>query len=324
VRFATPLGWAASRWELGPRALRWSTTAALVVSVLIVLGGGVVRVTGSGLGCPTWPTCDAGSLTPIPALGYHAIIEFTNRTITGLLIVAVGWAIVAARLQRPRDRALTRLAWSMFWLVVVNAVAGGITVLVQLNPWVVAFHFVLAMALLATATLTWHRARRPGERDTVVAPRTRALAWTLVVATAALVVVGTIVSGAGPHSGDSSDVPRIGGSDTAVWTTVVWVHAAIATLVIALTVAAIVLLRGAARRRAITLLVVLLLQWAVGGVQALTGLPSVLVAIHLVGAALVWVGAIRVLLDADPRLFALRGPATRPAATTQPQAGPAR
>src|SRR3954464_2416501 len=107
----TPLGWAADRWTLGPRALRWGTTAALVASILIVLGGGIVRVTGSGLGCPTWPSCTSDSLTPIPELGIPAVIEFTNRMLTGLLIVAVGWAIVAARLQKPRDRTLTRLAW---------------------------------------------------------------------------------------------------------------------------------------------------------------------------------------------------------------------
>jgi heme a synthase len=300
----TPFAWAAARWTLGPRALRWSTTAALIVSVLIVLGGGIVRVTGSGLGCPTWPTCEGTSLTPIPELGIHGIIEFGNRTVTGLLIVAVGWAIIAARLQKPWDRALTRLAWSMFWLVVINAVAGGITVLVGLNPWVVAFHFVLAMGLLATATLTWHRARWRGARDAPVVPRTRAMAWVLVVLTAVLVIVGTIVSGSGPHSGDSRDVPRIGLD----WTAVVWVHAAVATVVILLTIALIVLAREV-RRRAIALLVVLLLQWAVGDIQSLTGLPAALVAIHLLGASLVWVGALRVLLDADPRLFALRDPA---------------
>lgn len=314
-RITTPLGWAASRWTLGPRALRWSTTAALVVSILIVLGGGVVRVTGSGLGCPTWPTCEGGSLTPIPALGFHALIEFGNRTVTGLLVVAVGWAIIAARLQRPWDRALTRLAWSMFWLVVVNTVAGGITVLVKLNPWVVALHFVLAMALLATATLTWHRARWRGDREAAVASPTRALAWAIVITTAVLVVVGTIVSGAGPHSGDTRAVPRIGID----WTVVVWVHAAIATVVLLLTVAGVVLL-PTARRRAIVLLAVLLVQWAVGGVQALTGLPALLVAIHLVGAALIWVGALRVLLDADPALVALR----TPEAVRQPRASTAR
>jgi cytochrome c oxidase assembly protein subunit 15 len=288
---------------LGERALRWSTSAALVVSVLIVLGGGVVRVTGSGLGCPAWPTCDGSSLAPIPELGIHGIIEFTNRTVTGLLIAAVGWAIIAIRLQRPWDRALSRLSWSMFWLVVANAVAGGITVLVKLNPWVVALHFVLAMALLATATLTWHRARWRGARDSAAPSTARGIGWAVVIASAALVVVGTIVSGAGPHSGDSRDVPRM----AVDWTVVVWVHAGLAAVVIALAIASIVL-APSARRRGVTLLVVLLLQGAVGGVQALTGLPELLVALHLLGAALVWVGAIRVLLDADPRLFALRAP----------------
>jgi heme a synthase len=302
-RIVTPLGWAASRWALGERALRWSTTAALVVAVLIVLGGGVVRVTGSGLGCPTWPTCDGTSLAPIPELGIHGVIEFSNRLVTVLLIVAVGWAIIAARLQRPRDRALTRLAWSMFWLVVVNAVAGGITVLVKLNPWVVAFHFVLAMALLATATLTWHRARWRGDRSAAVAPSARLVGWLVLVFSAALVIVGTIVSGAGPHSGDSRDVPRIGLD----WTNVVWVHGSLAAIVIVLAIVTIAAVPSA-RRRGITLLVVLLLQGVIGVVQSLTALPELLVALHLLGAALVWVGAIRVLLDADPGLFALRTP----------------
>jgi heme a synthase len=311
----TPLGWAASRWALGSRALRWSTTAALVVAVLIVLGGGVVRVTGSGLGCPTWPTCDGTSLAPIPELGIHGVIEFSNRLVTVLLIVAVGWAIIAARLQRPRDRALTRLAWSMFWLVVVNAVAGGITVLVKLNPWVVAFHFVLAMALLATATLTWHRARWRGDRGVAATASARTIGWLVLVFSAALVVVGTIVSGAGPHSGDSRDVPRIGID----WTNVVWVHGALAAIVIVLAIVTVVAVPSA-RRRGITLLVVLLLQGAVGVVQSVTALPELLVALHLLGAALVWVGAIRVLLDADPALFALR----TPEAAIQPPPVPAR
>jgi cytochrome c oxidase assembly protein subunit 15 len=312
----TPLGWLAQRVTLSPRALRWSTTAALVVSILVVLGGGVVRVTGSGLGCPTWPTCEGSSITPIPELGIHGLIEFGNRLVTVLLIVAVGWAIVAARLQAQRDRMLTRLAWSMFWLVVANAVAGGITVLVGLNPWVVALHFVLAMGLLATATLTWHRARWRGLRG-ASSPRVLcALARAIVVIAAALVVVGTIVSGAGPHSGDTRDVPRIGGANsTEVWSRVVVAHAALAVAVIVLTIVLLVALRRAstatgldviaARRTTVTFLVVLLAQGAIGGVQSLIGIPAVLVALHLLGAALVWVGAIRVLLVLEPGLFAL-------------------
>ncbi len=261
-----------------------------------------MRVTASGLGCPTAPLCDGSSLTPIPALGIHGVIEFANRLVTVLLIVAVGWAIIAIRLQRPWNRPLSRLSWSMFWLVVANAVLGAFSVNLGLNPWVVVAHFLLAMVFLATAVLTWHRARWAGDRDDIVAPRARVLAWALLALTAVLIVVGTLVSGAGPHSGDSSDVQRIG----VPWITVVWVHAIVATLVIGLTVVTIVVLRGAARRRAVTLLVVLLTQWAVGSIQALTGLPAALVAIHLLGAALVWVGVIRVVLDTEPGLFALQ------------------
>jgi cytochrome c oxidase assembly protein subunit 15 len=302
----TPFGWLAQRITLSPRALRWGTTAALVVSILIVLGGGVVRVTGSGLGCPTWPTCEGTSVAPIAELGIHGVIEFANRLLTTVLVVAVGWAIVAARLQLRRDRMLTRLAWSMFWLVVANAVAGGITVLVKLNPWVVALHFVLAMALLATATLTWHRARWRGQPGAVTAASAGAVARALLGVTAALVVVGTIVSGAGPHSGDTAAVPRIGLS----WSSVVLVHAALAVVVIVLTVALLAVLHrrpdaALARRTTRVFLVVLVAQGGIGGVQSLIGIPAVLVALHLLGAALVWVGAIRVLLDVEPGLFAL-------------------
>lgn len=307
----TPFDWLARRVTLSPRALRWSTMAALVVSILVVLGGGVVRVTGSGLGCPTWPTCEGTSVAPIPELGIHGVIEFANRLVTVLLIFAVGWAIVAARLQSHRDRMLTRLAWSMFWLVVANAVAGGITVLVGLNPWVVALHFVLAMSLLAAATLTWHRARWRGSPGSRASRTPRLLARVTVAVTGALVVIGTIVSGAGPHSGDSRDVPRIGGAEsTAVWSRVVLAHAGLAVAVILLTVALLVVLRrtpdtAPARRTTLVFLVVLLAQGAIGGTQSLIGIPAVLVALHLLGAALVWVGAIRVLLDVEPGLFAL-------------------
>jgi heme a synthase len=307
----TPFGLLARRVTLGPRALRWGTTAALVVSILIVLGGGVVRVTGSGLGCPTWPACNATELIAPISDNIHQVIEQTNRLLTGVLIVAVGWAIVAARLQKPWDRTLTRLAWSMFWLVVLNAVAGGITVLVQLNPWVVALHFLLAMGLLATATLTWHRARWRGDPTFRMPARESRFAWSFLVATAALVVVGTLVSGAGPHAGDSGDVARI----RVDWTSLVWIHGSLAAVVLLATVGLIAWMPRA-RRTAVTLLVILLLQGAVGVVQALNGLPSLLVALHVLGAALVWVGAIRVLLAADPHLFALK-PSAPPSASTE-------
>lgn len=307
MKVLTPLGWAAARWELGPRALHWGTTAALVTSVLIVLGGVVVRVTGSGMGCPTWPTCDGTNVIQLVPDSIHLLIEQTNRLVTGLLIVAVGWAIVAARLQRPRDRMLTRLAWSMFWLVVANAVAGGITVWVHLNPWVVALHFVLAMGLLACATFTWHRARWSGGGAARPSAGSRALAWALVVVTGAVVITGTLVTGSGPHAGDTVAVPRMGFD----WNLVVVVHGVVAVAVLALSATLAFRLRtedGAALalRRVGLLLLLLFAQLALGTSQSLLGIPEVLVALHVTLAALVWIGALRVLLDTDPRLWAVR------------------
>jgi cytochrome c oxidase assembly protein subunit 15 len=317
----TPLSWAAERWTLSPRALRWATTAALVVSIFIVLSGGIVRVTGSGLGCPTWPACETGSLTTTPALGIHGLIEFTNRALTGVLIAAVGWVIIAARLQKPRVRGMTRLAWSQFWLVVANAVAGGITVLAQLNPYIVAFHFVMAIALLTTTTLTWHRAHR-GQSAAVVLPRAaRVLSVVLVAVTIVLILVGTLVSGTGPHSGDSADVPRMAFN----WGDVTILHGVLgsSTLVLGI-VLYLVLARvpGAqlVRRRTLTFIIVVVAQAALGLVQSLTGLPEALVALHLLGAALVWVGALRVLLDVNPRLFSVAQATSSEVGESRPEA----
>lgn len=305
----TPFGWLAGRVTLTPRALRWATTAALVVSILIVVTGGVVRVTGSGLGCPTWPACDTGSLTATPELGIHGFIEFTNRALTGVLIAAVGWAIVAARLQKPRERSMTRLAWSQFWLVVANAVAGGVSVLTELNPYVVALHFLMAIALLTTTTLTWHRAHR-GQSPDVVFPRwIGRLSWVLVVVTAVLIIAGTLVTGSGPHSGDSADVPRM----AFVWADVAVLHGVLgaATLVLGIVLLVAVLrIPGAhlARRRVATFVAIVVVQAFIGLAQSLLGLPEWMVVLHLLGSALVWVGVLRVLLDVHPQLFAPRSP----------------
>lgn len=300
----TPFAWLADRVTLSRRALLWGTTAALLVSVVIILTGGVVRVTGSGLGCPTWPQCEAGSLPTTPALGIHGLIEFGNRVLTSILVLAVGWAIVAAALQRRWQRTLARLTWSQFWLVVVNAVAGGITVLVGLNPYVVALHFLLAFALLTTTTLAWHRSRQSAAA-TPVGATASATSWLLAAVAAVLVVLGTVVTGAGPHSGDSVKVPRIGVS----WTLVTAIHGTAAIVVIVLAVVLLLQLRAGgaatalARRRVVVLLVVLAAQAVIGVVQAFTGVPGGLVVLHLLGAALVWVGVLRVLLDTHPALF---------------------
>jgi cytochrome c oxidase assembly protein subunit 15 len=177
----------------------------------------------------------------------------------------------------------------------------------DLNPWIVALHFVLAMGLLACATFTWHRARWNGGDGPRPSAASRGLAWALVVSSVLLIAAGTLVTGSGPHAGDSSDVPRMGFD----WTVVVWLHAAFAVLVLALAAVLAFRLRveeggRLALGRVGIFLLVLLVQLAVGVVQSLIGLPELLVIAHVVLAALVWVGSLRVLLDTDPRLWAVR------------------
>lgn len=315
----TPFSFLAERVTLTPRALRWGTTAALIASILIIFFGGVVRLTGSGLGCPTWPACEPGSLTSTPELGIHGFIEFTNRAFTGVLIVAVGWAITAARLQKPRDRTMTRLAWSQFWLVVANALAGGATVHSGLNPYIVAGHFVLAIALLTTTSLTWHRAHRGQAQNYSPTPLARWLSIALLVVTLAVILVGTLVTGTGPHAGDSAEVPRM----QFHWESVTLVHGVLGTATLVLGVALWLVLRRdstsvLARRRVVGYIVVVLVQAVIGIAQALLALPEALVALHLLGSALVWVGALRVLLDVNPRLFATRTAVPTPEAELAP------
>ncbi|GAB2603840.1 COX15/CtaA family protein [Streptomyces capparidis] len=312
-----PLAYLARRWQPSARFVELSALATVVMAVVIIVTGGAVRLTESGLGCPTWPTCTEESLTPTSEMGLHGAVEFGNRMLTYVLSAAVGLAILAARSRSPWRHDLTRLGWGQFWLVVANAVIGGITVLTGLNPYIVAGHFVAAVGLLTVAVLMWQRTRE-GEgpaRPLVPAP-VRHLTWSLVGATAALIVVGTVVTGAGPHAGDAREVHRIGVD----WERVTQLHVDLAFLVVGLTVALLFTLRAvgapaAARARTRDLAVVLLAQGAVGFVQYFTHLPEVLVGTHMLGAALVWVAVLRVALSLRER------PAAPPAAVPAPDRG---
>jgi cytochrome c oxidase assembly protein subunit 15 len=271
--------------------------------VVIVVTGGAVRLTGSGLGCPTWPKCTDESLTATREMGIHGAIEFGNRMLTYVLCAAVGWAIIAARAAKPRRRSLTRLAWSQFWLVMGNAVLGGITVLTGLNPYTVSGHFLLSSALIAVALLTWHRAGEgDGEPRLLIGKPVRQLVWTLVAVTVLLIVAGTVVTGAGPHAGDSSDVPRI----PVGWEAVTRIHAVFAWVVVALTFALWFVLKAVDApagplHRTRDLFLVLLAQGVIGYVQYFTELPEVLVGVHMLGSALVWIAVLRVLLSLRER-----------------------
>ncbi|WP_369395078.1 heme A synthase [Streptomyces sp. CG1] len=298
-----PLAFIAARWTPQPRTVQRAALAALVMSVVIVVTGGAVRLTGSGLGCPTWPECTDGSLTPTNALSYHSAIEFGNRMLTYVLCAAVGWAIIAARSEKPYRRSLTRLGWAQFWLVMSNAILGGIVVLVGLNPYTVAAHFLLATALITVAAVMWQRTR---EGDTAPRPlvgkAVQQLVWFLVVASVLLIAAGTIVTGAGPHAGDSSDVKRI----PIDWETVAKLHSVFAWIVVTLTFALWFVLKAVDAPkgpldRTRDLFVILLAQGVIGYVQYFTHLPEAMVGLHMLGSCLVWVGVLRVLLSLRER-----------------------
>ena len=302
--------------SFGRRALRGVSLAALVTAVLIMVGGGVVRVTGSGLGCPDWPTCADGSLAPTPAMGWHGVIEFGNRLLTGVLCVVVGWTIVVARLQREEDRQITRWAWTQFWIVLVNAVVGGLTVLAELSPYMVAAHFIAAMLLLTAAAVTREKVEGLSRVPETVDPQTRRLSLALTVATALLVVVGTVTTGTGPHAGDSASVERM----PFAWFDVTLAHGAAAAISAGFAIALwrSARARGARliRRRVSMYLVIFACQAMLGIVQSVTSLPEVMVVLHLFGASLIWVGAVRILLAASSQHGLDPGTSSRALAST--------
>ncbi|MER5940801.1 COX15/CtaA family protein [Streptomyces sp. NPDC001928] len=293
-----PLAFIAARWTPTPRAVQRAALAALVMSVLIVVTGGAVRLTGSGLGCPTWPKCTDDSLTATSEMGLHGAIEFGNRMLTYVLCAAVGWAIIAARSAKPYRRGLTRLGWAQFWIVMSNAVLGGIVVLVGLNPYTVAAHFVATSALIAVATVMWQRTREgDGAARPLAGRAVQQLVWFLVAASAVLILVGTVVTGAGPHAGDSSEVERM----PLDWENVTKLHAVLAWIVVTLTFALWFVLKAVDAPkgpldRTRDLFLILLAQGVIGYVQYFTDLPEILVGLHMFGSALVWIATLRVLL----------------------------
>jgi cytochrome c oxidase assembly protein subunit 15 len=309
-----PLAFIAARWTPDPRTVQRAALAALVMSVVIVVTGGAVRLTGSGLGCPTWPKCTDDSLTTTGAMGVHGVIEFGNRMLTYVLCAAVGWAIVAARSEKPYRRSLTRLGWAQFWVVMGNAILGGIVVLVGLNPYTVAAHFLLSSALIAVATVMWQRTREgDGAPRPLVGKPIQQMVWFLVAAAVLLIAVGTVVTGSGPHAGDSSEVERM----PLDWETVSKLHAVLAWIVVTLTFALWFVLKAVDApvgplHRTRELFLVLLSQGVIGYVQYFTNLPELLVGLHMLGSGLVWIAVLRVLLalrERPEQLIDLPGPA---------------
>ena len=273
-----------------PAVISRLALANAIANGLIVVTGGLVRLTGSGLGCPTWPRCTDESFVATPELAGHGAIEFGNRLLT-FVLAAVAVATVVAVWRSPR-RDLRALAVLTFLGIPAQAALGGVTVLTGLNPWTVAAHFLVSAVLVALATTLWLRSREPGVGGPLLRRPLVLLIDGIAVVTAVVLVFGTVVTGSGPHSGDVPDDPdatpvRMGLDPQLVSQ----LHADVVFLLIGLTVALLAALHATdspaqVRRAARDLLVVQLAQGLVGYVQYFTDLPIALVLLHMLGAVL--------------------------------------
>jgi cytochrome c oxidase assembly protein subunit 15 len=289
-------------WHPTPATVRLVALLGVIANAGIVVTGGAVRLTKSGLGCPAWPKCSGDSLVPVAGPGHpplNTAIEFGNRMLSMLVLMSAAACLVAAWRLRPARRDVRLLAAVLPLGVVVQAGLGGVLVLVKLPPGMVAVHYLLSAALIAAAVALYVRAGEgDGPARPLVGPALRRTGGALVAAVALVLVAGTVVTGTGPHAGDDQ-APRFGFPIE----TVTKLHSAAVWITVALTVAMLVGLRmaGAPRgagtgrvpprvvRLAAALLAVEAAQGAVGYVQYALGVPAPLVALHLLGSVLTWI-----------------------------------
>ena len=270
-------------------------TALVVLQVGIIVTGGAVRLTGSGLGCPTWPQCVSGSIAPVPhqAQGtLHSWIEFGNRLLTFLLVVVIIAAVIGAfRWGKGRSdwKMIRLLALTQIIGIVAQIVLGGITVLTKLNPFSVSAHFLLSIVLIPP-TLSL-RERIFAKARTTVLPTTRLLIQIVTVLSVVVITLGTVVTGSGPHAGDVQAKryhidPRM----------ISWIHADAVIALIGLTLALYFVIkvsepldvRSFIGKKVLLFLVICLGQGVIGYIQYFTHLPEALVAAHLLGVGLIW------------------------------------
>ncbi|WAC69092.1 COX15/CtaA family protein [Microbacterium sp. SL75] len=276
------IGWLPTDVDRRVRVFAW---LSFVAEVLIIGTGGAVRLTGSGLGCPTWPKCTPDSLVNTQEMGIHGVIEFGNRTLTGLVgILAIAVVVLVWRMRHER-RVLFVLALVVLVGIVAQAVVGGITVLTGLNPFIVGFHYVASVSLVAVCAAFLVRMNQPAGPRLLAVPRWFAgLVHATTGVLALTIVFGVLTTGAGPHSGDASAGRN--GFDAEVLEHVhSWPGYALFALTLVVVVAAW-RLRLPVRRWATALLAVELVQIAVGLYQARNGLPEFAVGTHMVLAAL--------------------------------------
>jgi cytochrome c oxidase assembly protein subunit 15 len=267
----------------------------LVFQTGIVLTGAAVRITGSGLGCPTWPECTYGSYVPVAGQAegaFHAWIEFGNRLLTFLLLFAAV-AVVIYAIKKARLDLLWRALLQVLGIF-GQGIIGGITVLTDLNPLAVASHFILSIFLIAGAVSIVARGRSPliSIRPTEI--KVKVLAHVQVLLTFVVIVIGTLVTGSGPHAGDL-DAPRLKLDERAIS----WLHADAVIALLGVSLALLVLseISPETKRRVKIFFAATLGQGLVGYAQYVLGLPELLVIVHVLGSTLVWIASWRIWLS---------------------------
>lgn len=267
------------------RTTRVFAWLSFVAEVLIIGTGGAVRLTGSGLGCPTWPTCTADSLVATPEMGIHGAIEFGNRTVTGLVGILALILLLRVWRRRAQRPDLFALALIVVVGVVAQALVGGITVLTGLNPFIVGFHYIASLTLVAvTAAFLVRMHQTPGPRVRVVPLWFVITTHAASLAAAVTIVYGVLTTASGPHSGDKA-AGRTGFDAELLQHVHAWPSYALAALTIVLVVASISL-RASVQPWVTVLLVIELVQIIVGLYQSRNGLPELAVGAHMILAAL--------------------------------------
>jgi cytochrome c oxidase assembly protein subunit 15 len=293
----------------GALAARWMrplAVASLVATIGIVVTGGAVRLTASGLGCPSWPRCTEESFVPHGAIGWHGAIEFGNRMVTFVLAAIAILTWVAAMRREPRERSVRRVATVLALGIPGQAVIGGFTVLTDLNPWIVGLHLMLSMVLISASVLLLHLLADPTPGSKV--PAVRRLAIAAYAVAFVVLYLGTVVTGSGPHAGDL-DAPR-NRLDPETWS---HVHAWFVYLLVGLTLGLVATMwrvreRGAPLHAAYLLLAVEVVQGGIGFTQYYLDLPEMLVGLHLLGAALLAASVTHLVLRVVGTPGSNRGP----------------
>jgi cytochrome c oxidase assembly protein subunit 15 len=279
--------------RLSPQDYRRITLFALLALAFIIVTGAAVRLTGSGLGCSDWPTCEQDQF--VARLEFHPMVEFVNRLITGLVSIAVILAVLGSLVRVPRRRDLTWLSIGLVLGVIAQIILGAIVVKVELDPLSVIGHFLVSVVLVANAVVLHDRAGHGKGRGTPCVPRGAVLLGRLMVfASAVVLVAGTVVTATGPHGGDE-DAERLDRWDI---TEVVRTHAVAAWVLLALTIVTLAWVHraGAPRqvdRRGAMLTAAILVQGVIGYVQYFSGVPPLVVLLHVAGSIVVWIAVLR-------------------------------